>query len=341
MNRLILTGATGAIGMALIEKCIQDGVEVITLLRPDSMRNDRIPDNDLVRKIECDMDEIWELALYLGNSGEDLDVPEDWKELLIAASEWSEDDRNKTAFINLAWAGTTGEDRNDTIMQNQNVRYSLDAVELASVLGCGTFIGAGSQAEYGRVEGVLTPDTPVHPENAYGMAKLCAGQMTRLRCNQLGLRHIWVRILSVYGPYDTENSMIISTIRKILRGDVPMLTAGNQKWDYIYSEDAASALIALANAGCDDSMAESVNGKVFCIGSGEARPLKEYIMELRDAINPYAELGLGRIKYGPNQIMWLQADISELKESVGFSINTSFTKGIRKTIEWCRTNQPL
>ena len=63
-------------------------------------------------------------------------------------------------------------------LQNNNVKYALQAVKAAKELGCTRFVGAGSQAEYGRVEGTLTPDTPAFPENGYGIAKLCAGQMT-------------------------------------------------------------------------------------------------------------------------------------------------------------------
>ncbi len=59
------------------------------------------------------------------------------------------------------------------------------------------FIGAGSQAEYGRVEGKLNSQVPAFPENGYGMAKLCAGQMTRIQCESWE-SDIWTRILSVY-----------------------------------------------------------------------------------------------------------------------------------------------
>ena len=82
----------------------------------------------------------------------------------------------------------------------------------AKTARCQVFIGAGSQAEYGRVEGVLTAQTPCFPENGYGMAKLCAGQMSRVECQTLGMAHIWTRILSVYGPHDGPATMILSLI---------------------------------------------------------------------------------------------------------------------------------
>ena len=87
-------------------------------------------------------------------------------------------------FYHFGWDGTFGNSRNNMYGQNQNVRYALDAVEAAQALGCSTFVGAGSQAEYGRFEGKLNAGVPAFPENGYGIAKLCAGQMTRIACRR-------------------------------------------------------------------------------------------------------------------------------------------------------------
>lgn len=103
------------------------------------------------------------------------------------------------AFFHLAWAHTIGAGRNDMPAQIENIRYTIDAVRTAAAMGCRVFVGTGSQAEYGRVDGVLRADTPTNPENGYGMAKLCAGQMSRTEAAALGMDHVWARILSVYG----------------------------------------------------------------------------------------------------------------------------------------------
>ena len=102
------------------------------------------------------------------------------------------------------------------------------AVDAAAEMRCSVFIGAGSQAEYGRFEGKLNANVPTFPENGYGIAKLCAGQMTRIRCNQKGIKHIWTRILSVYGPYDGSGTMVMSTIEKLLSGARAPCTKGNR-----------------------------------------------------------------------------------------------------------------
>lgn len=299
MKRAILTGATGAVGSALIKELIKNNIEVLVLCRENSVRNCNIPIHSLVTKEYCDLSE---LNAITNKTGKDWDV-----------------------FFHFAWLGTTGIARNDMYLQNQNVRYALDAVAVAKRFGCQTFIGAGSQAEYGRVEGLLTPETPAFPEMGYGIGKLCAGQMTREYAHQLGMKHIWARILSVYGPNDGAQSMVMSTINKLEKGEAPQFTKGEQMWDYLYSGDAAEAFRLLGEKGHD--------GKVYVLGSGIARPLAEYIKEIRDAVNPNAEIALGAIPYGEKQVMHLQADISELKKDTGWNPKTSFKSGIKIIVE--------
>lgn len=298
--RAVINGATGAVGMALIRELIAEGHEVLVLCRESSPRSKNIPKHSLVKKIDCPLDKMRELSLD-GDAAYDV-------------------------FYHFAWEGTTGEARNDMYLQNRNVTYTLDAVALASRLGCKTFIGAGSQAEYGRVEGKLTPKTPTFPENGYGIAKLCASQMSRIMCATLGMRHIWTRILSVYGPNDTQNSMVMSTIRKLKSGEKPSFTAGEQIWDYLYSGDAAKAFIALAEKGRD--------GEIYCLGSGAPQKLCEYIKTIGRLTDPTAELGIGEVPYAEKQVMYLCADIEALTADTGFVPQTSFEDGIKETLAW-------
>ena len=93
---------------------------------------------------------------------------------------------NPDEFVTKTFGGSE-QGRNDMITQVKNIQYTLDAVHVARMSGCKVFIGTGSQAEYGRVDTALKPDTPCFPENGYGMAKLCAGQMSRVECEKMGI----------------------------------------------------------------------------------------------------------------------------------------------------------
>lgn len=299
--KIIITGPTGMIGMALISKCIQEQIQVLAICHRGSSGMRHIPQSRLVKVMEADLSEISQLSRLI--------------------------DDKYDVFYHLAWAGTTGKARNDMYLQNENIKFTLDAVELASQLGCRVFIGAGSQAEYGRYEGRLTPDTPVFPENGYGMAKLCAGQMSRIQCQELGIRHVWVRILSIYGPYGKAD-MISQTIQKMLAGQKAEFTPGEQIWDYLYSGDAARALLLLGEKG--------KSGKVYVLGSGEARKLREYIgimaEEAADFTGKRPELAFGVVPYGENQVMYLSADNEEVCRDTGFAPEVPFREGIRETI---------
>jgi nucleoside-diphosphate-sugar epimerase len=313
VKRVIITGPTGAVGMALIQYLIDLGVQVVAVVREGSERENRIIENDNLVKVWCSLAE---LSVLPSKVFEALD-----------RKGWKKSD-GFDVFYHLAWDGTFGNTRNNMQGQLNNVQYTLDAVESAAVMGCHTFIGAGSQAEYGRCEGRLCDKTPTFPENGYGIAKLCAGQMSRILCEQKGMRHIWARILSVYGPYDGENTMIMSAIRTLLNGERVSLTKGEQQWDYLYSMDAAKSMYLLGEKG--------INGKTYCIGSGIANRISDYVKILADNISQNAEIGFGDVPYSEKQVMYLCADISELRRDTGFEPRISFQEGIKKTIEWAK-----
>lgn len=302
----VVTGPTGAIGIALCEKLLRENVTVYAVCRPGSSRIKDLPKAAALHVVECDAKELATLPQKMEGVSVD-------------------------AFFHFAWAHTIGQGRNDMPAQIENIQSTIDAVRAAKALGCQVFLGAGSQAEYGRVEGLLKSDTPAFPENGYGMAKLCAGQMSRVEAKALDLDHVWVRILSVYGPHDGPMTMISGTIRKLLAGERPALTAGTQRWDYLYAGDAADAFYLAACHGR--------NGAVYPLGSGQAMPLKDYIIQMRDAIDPALPLGLGEVPYGPLQVMHLQADISALQADTGFAPKTPFAEGIRRTMDWVKREQ--
>ena len=295
----VLTGPTGVLGTALIEKLAERGIETYVICHRGSKRNTSILKHPCIHKIECDMEEIDKLPDLIGKSVE--------------------------AFFHLAWLGTqVNSNRMDMYLQNTNVKQALDTVYVAKALGCKVYVGAGSQAEYGRIDGVIHPDSPTNPISGYGMAKLCAGQMTRALCTEFGIRHIWPRIVSIYGKNDAPKTLINTLIRTLKAGESPKLTAGEQMWDYLYAGDAAEAIYLMAEKGKD--------GAVYVLGSGKTRKLKEFMLDIRDAVNKEIPLGLGEIPYLTDQAMHLEADIGNLNRDTGWYPKTEFADGIRSLL---------
>lgn len=297
MKNVIVTGPTGEIGLALVQELLLQDINVTVIIRPGSKRAGRLPRHKNLRVVECEM-------RYLTKYEE----PGDFE-----------------VFYHLGW--DYSRDHSCVDKHLLNAQYTIEAVELAAKLGCKCFVGAGSQAEYGRAEEKIDEFTPCFPETAYGIAKCCAGRMAELACRQKGLRYVWPRIFSVYGPGDAESTMVMSVIRQLLAEKVPALTRGEQMWDFMYAADAARALRLLGER-------EDCEG-IYCIAGGRQRRLKSYIEEIRDCIDGNLQLGFGEIPYSEKQVMNLNVDIGKLIKDTCFQPETSFTEGIRATIQWC------
>lgn len=304
IQQALVTGGTGVTGNALVRYLLQQHIAVTALVRPGSFRRCFLPEeNELLTVVECGMEAYGGAAPRL--QGRHYDV-----------------------FFHLAWDGSTGKqkvnNRNNFKLQNQNTSYAIDAVELCHAIGCPVFVMTGSQAEYGRKDTIIKETMEKHPENGYGMAKLCAEGMTRLLCREYGIRHVWPILFSVYGPYDGTQSLIDTSIRRLLLKEELEFTAGEQQWDYLYSYDAAKALLLLAESGKD--------GECYHVANGAMRPLAEYIKLMYQVVAPDKEPKLGVVPYVSNQVMLLGADISKLKRDTGFEPDYQFEEGIQEVM---------
>ena len=304
-KKAVVTGATGMLALALIRKLLKEGYFIYAVIRPNSKRASNIPCSENIKIVECDLKDIAELPSKIGEACQ--------------------------LFFHFAWDATYGDGRNNMMLQTDNIKATVAAAEAAIALGCTVFLGAGSQAEYGRCEKRLAPESPTNPETGYGIAKLCAGKMTRVLCHKQGVRHIWCRIFSTYGPYDGEQTMVMSGILKMLSGERPIYTKAEQLWDYLYCDDAAEAFYLAALNGKD--------GSVYCIASGKNEYLKDYIYKIRDAIDPKMSIGIGELPYYENQVMYLAADTTSLQEDTGFIPKFTFEEGIKATVEWVKAQK--
>lgn len=308
MGKIVITGATGAIGRALVTEALKNRDEVLVIVHKKSSRAEALYHIDGCSVLRADLNEYNHVLEYMKAQG-------------IETSGYD-------MLFHLAWRASFGTDRDNLDMQLCNVHAALEAVRLACKLGCRTFIGTGSQAEYGRVSGILSPETAANPETGYGIAKLCAGQMTRLLCEQVGMRHVWTRILSVYGPYDRDETLISTAVYNMLTNAETSFTRCEQIWDYLYSEDAARAIYMAGQKGN--------SGSVYMIGSGKARRLSEYIKVIAELTGYNGTIGFGKRPYNDKQVMHLQADIAKLKQDTGFEPIVSFEEGAARLINYYR-----
>lgn len=321
--RALVTGASGHVGSFVVRELLGRGDSVVALLRPSS--------------------DLWRLSdPLLGNVSSqietlraDFDDASQFKEVLRQAQ--------PQCVYHLAWEGITADRRNDPSQVTRNAIRSLELLEAAQRSGCKTFVGVGSQAEYGpsteshfgATRETGSGDEPVRALldvgkvsgfSAYGVSKLCVGLLQQKFCELAGMRGVWLRLLATYGPQDDPKHLIPSVIEQLLRGEKPALTLGEQRWDYLFISDAARAI---AQAG-----QEPKASGFFDLGSGQAPSVRELVEFARDCIDPSLSLGLGDLPYRDGQVMHLQADLTQLQQNIAWSPNTDWQNGLKQTVHW-------
>ena len=297
MKKIVVTGATSMLGVATIEECLKNDIEVVAIVHRNSPNFYRLPQSTNLTIIKANLDE---LSNFTPNFN-DADV-----------------------FYHFAWAATTNEGRVNVDVQELNIRHTLDAVRLAQKCGCHKFIFAGSQAEYGLSDKPLNRETPIKPFTAYGVTKFAAGNLAGMLCKNLGITFVWARILSVYGTNGGANTLISYLIKCYKNNIQPVLTKCEQMWDYLHADDAARAFKLLGQCKTQG---------VYVIGGGVARPLKYYVETIYQLMKPNLPLVFGGKPYAENQVMFLQADISDLQRDTGFQPQISFEEGIKKILD--------
>lgn len=300
--RCLVTGASGFLGSTLVRHLVARGHQVALLVRPNSSLARLQGLLDKVELVTGDLSDTASLRNAIARQPRD-------------------------ACLHLAWFGVTAEYRNSPLQISQNLVSTLALWEAAHTAGCKVWIGLGSQAEYGSFSGVLREDLCPRPVTAYGVAKLAAGVATAKMSELAGVRHVWLRLLSAYGPGDDERHMLPSVILSLLARKKPALTRAEQVWDYLYADDAAAAICAV--------LEQEVEG-VFNLSSGHAVSLRSIVEQVRDMIDPALPIGFGDVPYRQDQVMHLEGDITSLTTATGWQPATSLQQGLRQTIEWYR-----
>ena len=295
--KYVVSGATGAIGMSLIKLLISNGNQVTVLANPNSTRKERLSQFPTLSILDCPQTNYGILEL---NGKYD-------------------------CFVHMAWSG--GTNRNDIGVNISSAQASVSAVELASKLGCHTFLSTGSQTEFGPNITTLSESVVCEPTQPFGASKLYSYHLTRHKAKELGIRHFWVRVGSAYGPYDGEQTMLVSTVRKLLSGKEPSFTSGEQNWDFLHSDDIALAFEALVKS--------DIKGDLFVIGADGSHKLKKYLGVLGSKFNIDIDQYLDR-RGGPTSI-GLQIDSTKLREAINWSPTINFNIGIDTLIDYCKS----
>ena len=264
--RVLLSGASSFLGLALAKELLDAGHEVFAPLRQKPGR----------------------AALPLAGKGFHL-FPGDMEERTVLRQNLEQELTAAEALpldvcFHLAWGGVGQRGRMDRGIQDRNLAASEDMLALAAEFGAKRFLFAGSQAEYGvtleRVrcgefpDGAFDETTPCRPISEYGRAKLAFSERGRDIAARLGADYRHLRIFSVYGPGDHETAIVPTAVKAAAAREEVRFGPCAQQWNFLALRDAVRALRLLGEAE------RSMQGEIFNVASLDTRSLRSFVDEI-------------------------------------------------------------
>ena len=302
MRKVIVTGANGFIGSSLIKRLIKKGIKVLAI--DVSFLAQRVPDSDLVLKMEVGLDNVEKLKALIPDGEYDV-------------------------MYHLAWAGVNGPSKADPTVQLNNIQLGLNCAQLCKAIGVKKLLCAGTVAEQAVLS--LPNLSQTSGSMMYGVAKHCARLILEDYCKNIGLQFIWMQFSNIYGVGNRTGNLVSYTLGELLRGNEASFGPAAQPYDFIYVDDLLEAVYRLGEADTKQTS--------YYIGSGSPRILKDYLMKIGELAGMQDKVGIGvrpddGIKYDFSMF-----DTKPLTEAIGDYVSTPFEDGIKKTISWLKEQQ--
>lgn len=296
MRRVLVTGAAGFIGQHAIGPLTERGFQVYALLGPDDAP---LPGTEPIRSDLHDPGATTRLLAELRPSH------------LLHLAWYAEPGRFWDADENVRWVGATA--------------YLLHAFAAA---GGRRAVFAGTCAEYDWTDGVCREhSTPLAPRTLYGACKLAVAQTLAALAQRADISAAWARVFFLYGPGERPGRLVSDVARGLVAGRPVPCTAGSQRRDFLHVADVASAMVALL----DSAVEGSVN-----IGSGEAVPVSTVVARIAAVVGRPDLLRPGELPTRPDDPSLIVADVSRLRDEVGWTPRFSLEEGIADVVTWHR-----
>ena len=295
MKRVLITGATGFIGLHCLPLLVARGYEVHAVSSRRTTANE-----SNIHWHQTDLLDSPQVAALMVEVQPNYLLHFAW--YAIPGKYW-------TSPENLRW-----------------VQASVGLLQEFAGHGGKRVVMAGTCAEYDWRYGYCSEVvTPLAPATLYGTCKHSLQLMLAAFSKQTGLSAAWGRIFFLFGPHEHPDRLVAYVIRSLLRGEPARCSHGRQIRDFLYVQDVADAFVALLESG--------VSGPVN-IASGRPMALRELVYEIAAKFNRDDLIQLGAVSTSPDDPPLLVAHVQRLYDEVGWTPKYDLDTGLEQTLEW-------
>jgi dTDP-L-rhamnose 4-epimerase len=356
MKNILITGGAGFIGSNLTKKLVSKGYNVTVLDNLSKQIHGANQDSELYQSIK-------DISTFIFGD-------------ICNKSDWIKALQGQDAVIHLAAETGTGQSMYEITRYNDvnilgtshllniltNESHSIQKMVIASsrsIYGEGKYlcekdgiVFPNERNDTDMAKGIFEPicnnckeelslqptdeNSKIHPSSIYGITKQQQEQMILLMGKSLDIPAVALRYQNVYGPGQSLSNpytgilSIFST--RILNGnDIDIYEDGEESRDFVFINDVVDATVLALEK-------EEANNQIFNIGSGVATTVNQVANSLKELYNSNVNITIsGKFRIG--DIRHNYADLSKIKEALGFSPKFDFNSGISEFVNWVKTQE--
>jgi len=295
--RILITGATGFVGRAVLRQLIPQSYQVLALTR-------NLPPEEL-GSVQWHVADLGDVKTYLAKLEE----------------------FRPEAVIHLAW-----QDIPDFSLPTSLANLNQSLQFLQSVIDqklCKKILIAGSCFELNINQGECLENVTGTPKNHFTWAKHALRDWLLMQTNKQPIEIGWMRIFYVYGPYQRSASLIPTILRHLKDASLPPLKTPFNANDFIYVDDVADAFVK--------ALETSWPSGIFNIGSGQSTTVLDVCRLAEKTFfstTKLSELLEANTVSVPANLLNFWANCNRSHTLLGWQSRTSLQDGLSKTWDW-------
>lgn len=221
-------------------------------------------------------------------------------------------------LLHYAWLST------GLFNDNSNFDFLTSSIDLLKAFvqnGGKRVVMAGTYAEYGYHNEILSEDMPAEPINIYSQCKDFVRQISESYCKNNNVSFGWGRIFSAFGK-ERDPRRLTSDVINHLRANEPVtIRSGSLIRDYIYTKDIASAFVKFLDS--------DVEG-IVNICTGKETSIHDYVMKIAKIMGK-ENLVIFNEQASPQQVR-VVGNNTRLSKEVGFAPKYTIEEALEEVI---------
>jgi nucleoside-diphosphate-sugar epimerase len=305
---VLVTGASGFIGVHLVTRLLAEGSRVTVLARSSST----LPKewNDRANVVACD------------------DFSEHGLRRLLRAP--------VDTVFHLAAYGVRPNHRDIDEMIAINVALPAALVRLCAEWRA-RMVMAGTFSEYRSpsTRNLLTEMSPLEQGKLYGSSKAAGGLMASAIANSNGTSFRLLRLFKVYGAGEASHRLLPALVKGLANRERVAISAGTQVLDFVYIDDVVEAMLR-----ADTHCLQTGSTATWNVATGRAHSVREFAERVAAAmeVDP-ALLGFGAIGMRKDDEPWLVGSPDLLRSELGWQPSIGLDEGVRAAVAALRMTQ--